>query len=82
MPVSERVSAVGDFIYVATVLSARNGVHVAALLPCGTVVVRRFAVEDGRRLLRALDPVWLEVALSRDKETMVLGAVAFVGRRV
>ena len=46
----------------------------------GSVAVRRLVGEDGRRILRAADPAWPDVTLTRDNETLIRGTVVAVGR--
>ena len=42
-------------------------------------IVRLMVAEDGRRLLRALGEGFPDIELTRDNETMIRGAVVFVG---
>ena len=43
---------------------------------------RRFALEDGRRVLRALVLGWPDVPVDVGNETMILGVVVYQGERV
>ena len=46
----------------------------------GGVTVRRLVEEDGRRILRAADPAWPDLEVTRDNETLIRGTVVAVGR--
>ena len=46
----------------------------------GKVTVRRLVVEDGRRILRASDPAWPDIAVTRHNETLIRGTVVLIGR--
>ena len=46
----------------------------------GKVTVRRLVVEDGRRILRAADPGWPDIVVTRDNETLIRGTVVLIGR--
>ena len=72
----------GDFAYVDPDLSAEHGHTAAVRRPGGAMAVRRFLVEDGRRVLRALDPDVPDVVLDTENETMLQGVVVFVGRKI
>ena len=48
----------------------------------GGVSVRRLVVEDGRRILRAVEPAWPDIVVTYDNETDIRGVVVFVGRAV
>ena len=45
---------------------------------CG-VTVRRLVGEDGRRILRAADPAWPDIEVTRGNETLIRGTVVVVG---
>ena len=47
----------------------------------GEVTVRWLVAEDGRRILRAADPAWPDIVVTRDNETLIRGTVVCVGRR-
>lgn len=72
----------GDFIYVDPDLSAEDGHWVAVKRPGEAMTVRRFLIEDGTRVLRALDSEVPEVVLDTSNETMLQGVVVFWGRAV
>ncbi len=74
----------GDFVYVDPDEPAVDGRLVAVWEdgPGSATLVRRLAVEDGRRVLRATNPGWPEVAIDRDNETMIRGTVVFAGQKV
>ena len=48
----------------------------------GGVTVRRLAEEDGRLVLRAADPGWPDIVVTRDNETLIRGTVVLVGAAV
>ena len=72
----------GDYVYVDPDLSAEHGHTVAVLRPGGEMTVRRFVIEDGRRVLRALDADAQDCVLDELNETILQGVVVFRGRRV
>ena len=45
----------------------------------GSVAVRRLVEEDGRRILRAADPAWPDVTVTRGNETLIRGTVVLIG---
>lgn len=58
---------------------ARAGGIVAVRDPdTGATTARRYDVEDGRRVVRAIAPSWPEVVLEERNEILLLGGV-FVG---
>ena len=73
----------GDYLYVDRDEPARAGRFVAIRDPENVAATaRRYDVEDGRRVLRALTRVKPECVLDAANETMVLGVVVFAGRKV
>ena len=72
----------GDFAYVDPDLSAEHGHTAAVWRPGGAMAVRRFVVEDGARVLRALDPDVPDIVLDASNETMLQGVVVFRGQAV
>ena len=46
------------------------------------VTVRRLVEEDGRRILRAADPGWPDIVVTRDNETLIRGTAVCVGAAV
>ena len=73
----------GDFVYVDPDEPATAGRFVAVQpRPEDAVTVRRLATEDGRRVLRTLDPAVPDCPLDAANETMLLGVVVFRGQRV
>ena len=73
----------GDYLYVDPDEPARAGGCVAIRDPeNGVATARRYDVEDGRRVLRALTRDQPETVLDAVNETMVLGGVVFAGRKV
>lgn len=78
------LAAAGDYVWIDPDEPAREGRLVAVweVGPGSATLVRRMAVEDGRRVLRALNPGWPERPIDQDNETMIRGVVVFVGRGV
>ena len=76
------VAAAGDFAWIDPDEPAEDGRLVAVWEdgPGSATLVRLLEAEDGRRVLRALDPGWPERVLDRDNETMIRGTVVFLGR--
>ena len=71
----------GDFAYVDPDAPVVPGTFVC--VRCGgTTTVRLCAEERGRRLLRTLEPDRVVCEVNTDNETMIRGAVVFLGRRV
>ena len=50
--------------------------------PGSATLVRRLVVEDGKRVLRAANPGWADIAVTYENETMIRGVVVFAGRGV
>ena len=74
----------GDYVWVDPDEPAADGrlVAVWANGPGAATIVRPMAVEDGRRVLCALDGISPDIVLDADNETMIRGVVVFVGRGV
>ena len=71
-----------DYLYVDPDEPVRAGGIVAIRDPrTGRATARRYDMKDGRRVVRALAPGWPDYVLDSGNETMILGAVVFVGRR-
>ena len=48
----------------------------------GGIAVRQLVEEEGRRILRAVDPAWPDIVVTGDNETDIRGTVVFVGAAV
>ena len=73
----------GDYAWVDPDERIADGCFVGVRDPAtGQTVVRRYVLEDGRRLLRTLNPCAIESVVDTDNETAIRGVVVFVGRRV
>lgn len=71
----------GDFIYVDPDVPMRSGDLVAVRLR-GKTMARRLQEQDGQLVLRTLLPDEVECFVTASNETMILGVVVFIGRRV
>ena len=72
----------GDYLFVDPDEWAQPGRYVAAGGgEVGPTTVRLLVVEDGRRVLRALNPGWPEWTLDSRNETVIQGVVVFAGWR-
>lgn len=72
-----------DWLCIDPEEAARDGGLVAVRDPeTGRTTARRYEVAEGRRVVRATAPGWPEFVLDERNETMLLGAVEFVGREV
>ena len=74
----------GDYVHVDPDEPAAHGRYVAVWAdgPGSATIVRLMAVEDGRRILRAMAGGQPDIAIDGDNETMIRGVVVFAGRRV
>ena len=73
----------GEYLYVDPDEPAEPGRHIWVHDDgTGESTVRLMVEEDGRRVLRALNPGWPEWTLDHDNETMIQGVVVFAGRGV
>ena len=74
----------GGFAYVDPDEPAVHGRIVAMRAdgPGSATLVRLMAVENGRSVLRAANPVGPDIAVTRANETMIRGVVVFVGQAV
>ena len=72
----------GDYAWVDPDEFAADGRFVGVRDPTGKTVVRRLRREDGRVLLRTLNPPRVERELVGDEEMQIEGAVVFVGNGV
>ena len=76
--------ATGDFANVGPdEPAAHSGIGaVRADGPGRATLMRLLAVESGRRVLRAADPGFPDIAVTRANETIIRAVVVFVGRAV
>ena len=73
----------GDYLYVDPDEPAEPGCYVAVGGgEAGATTLRLLVEEDGRRVLRALNPGWPEWILVAGNETMILAVVVFAGHAV
>jgi len=75
----------GDYVYIDPDEPAADGRLVAVRGgdgPGAGALVRRLAVEDGRRVLRAADPSWPDIEVTRENETMILGTAVMGGEAI
>lgn len=73
----------GDYAYVDPDERMTDGCFVAVRKRAGgATVIRRYAVEGDRRVLRTLSPCRTECVVTVENETAILGVVVFAGSRV
>ena len=72
----------GHWAYVDPDEPMAAGLMVAFDDAAGGVSVRWLADEDGRRVLRAADPAWPDIAVTCDNEPAIRGTVVLVGAAV
>ena len=74
----------GDWVWVDPDEPAEPGRLVAAWADAAesATMVRLMVLDDGRRVLRALDGCFADIAVTRDNETMIRGTVVLAGRGV
>lgn len=73
----------GDFVFVDPDEPAVDGCFVGIRHDDGrAMTIRRFTDEGGRRLLRTMNPDYIECELDAKNETMICGVAVFVVRRV
>ena len=74
----------GHYAWIDPDEPARDGRLVAVWAdgPGSPTLVRRLVVEHGRRVLRAANPDWPDIAVTYENETMIRGTVVFAGSGV
>ena len=73
----------GQFVWIDPDVPAEPGRHVGVRFPeTDATTVRLLLLEEGRRVLRALDPDVPDCVLDADNETMVRGVAVFWGETV